>query len=374
MRLKLAVVLGVAWAAAIGTTAWAAVGNHFSPSETDVNVNKAISMLTSPDQTNRIPQAFGYDNDENVLYIAQIQQGSGHEVSGDLVVTKIDNSDTTNKLGYCLLKNFGHGAALGVEPFSGSTASPKNAWIWVEVAPQPDSAGNAYGTKIARLVCVPGNTYTYDKANNRITQYNSAGNRVDTTARFFDLAPGSTKVSATYDATSDRVAVRALVSGVWKYSVFSRTAIVPASVPLTTYGTQVTVSPTNLAVANLQAPAGGEHQSGLSFQGYTLYGDWIYTLVGNPYNPPDDTDKNLTAISAFSIDGAYKYVAKTPLDEYAYASSVGSAGNYFEPEGMAIRVLASGPRLRWGLAVYDSSSNRRLATFEKQTLYAPTHA
>lgn len=357
----------------IGTqTAWATSGTHFSPSESDVRTNYPTQMGAVT-----VPQAFGYDNSQNVLYTAQVTEGSGNKENGNLTLTKIDNATTTHRYGTCLLYNFGHGVALGVEPFAGSTASPKNAWIWIEVAaPVAEPNHSAFGKKIARLVFVNGHSYTYDRANNRIIERNAAKEQIDTTARIFDLAPGADQESVSLDPVNDRLVVRARISDSYQYRVFNRTDVVPSSIQATPYGNQVSVSPTNLAAANLRAPAAGEWVKGRSFQGYAMYGDWIYTIVGNAYDPTkeDLRDKTGTTITAFSTDGTLQYSAKTPLNEFDFATDQNSEKDFFEPEGLAIRQLSSGAvRLRWGLAV-DGGKYKKLAIFEKQTLYPATHS
>ena len=91
-----------------------------------------------------IMQSFAWDDTRQEIYFVQVEAGSK---SGDLVVTR--TTATGRHLGWMALRGFGHGVAIGVEPYKGAV------YLWTESKADPKSG---FGTRIARFKFVNGKT------------------------------------------------------------------------------------------------------------------------------------------------------------------------------------------------------------------------
>ena len=257
--------------------------------------------------------------------------------------------------------DFGHGTSLGVEPVQRDAArrncpaKPADAYLWLEVDSQPNSEGRGCGKKLARIRYHSGWTYTY--SDGAITVSDGRGKPVDGDARVFDPLSGATMVSPVYDPSTDQVLVHYFRDHTWTYALFDRP-------DLLTQGDEAT----DLLAPGLAAPSPSEPDKTKKeyFQGVAFSGDWIYTLVGY-------RDRAITRITAFKTDGTS--VSSAVVAAAVHQKLTRTYGTY-EPEGMAVRILADGtPRLRWGMSVGKSGIskgrfNRKLVIFEKAALRA----
>lgn len=300
-----------------------------------------------------VAQSFGYDDSANVLYTAQVDSTKNAEKQGDVLITKICNARTSKKYGVIHLKGFGHGTSIGVEPYRSGAARTNcgahapDAYLWVEVDSAPNQDGRGCGRKLARILFRAGRSYSY--ADGRISVTDAKGRPSPTPARVFDPVPGATQLAPSYDPTSDRLLLHYLRGQDWHYSLFDRADILDDKTPAD-------------LIAPLTAPAGSEPDRGKQeyFQGFAFHGAWIYTLVGY-------RDRPITRITAFRTDGSSARSATVPASLHRMLASRYAT---YEPEGMALRVLADGSvRLRWGLSVGKAgiskgTFNRKLTIYE----------
>ena len=216
------------------------------------------------------------------------------------------------------LKGFGHGVSIGVEPVG--TAS----YLWVEVDP-PAGADSARGTQLARFKFVSGTTLT--NTSSSLTKYKPVS--------------GSTKVTATIDPINNRLAMRYYKSG-WRIAVYDL-----ADVKARRYDKRL--------VDIAQPSQGGE-----TFQGYALYGQYLYTLYGEAYSASNPPPGN-TMLSAIDLNSGKRVAGPTRTE-------AGRSLEFREPEGLAIFRTAGGEmRLFIGFAS-QGRGDRRSNLFYKNVL------
>lgn len=272
----------------------------------------------------RILQSFGFDNTNKHLYTAQLVQGgrvlpgesractaAERSTNGDLCITRLDWRGSI--IGRMYLKGFGHGVSIGVEP-SGSSA-----YLWTETDSVPDSQNTGYGTKIARFKFANGAVLQPDSS--QVTR--------------FDPVPGSDHNTAAVDPVNNRLIVRHRLDGAWKYHLYD----------LATFRTG-TFTP----LAAIAQPA---VLTGVTFQGYTSLGQYLYTLDGTAYTY--DADGNRTSTSntyLTSVDWNTGTVHERRL------SKAGESLFYREPEGLAVQIPdtanPAAARLHIGLGSMES--------------------
>lgn len=351
LGIAMSLTLGLVEPAPVTAAPLAVAGPPALPSGADHQVNAAFRLGGKT-----VAQSFAYDNTTNLIYTAQVDSNRNAEKQGDLLITRICNSGTSRQFGTIHLRDFGHGTSLGVEPVQRDAArrncpaKPADAYLWLEVDSQPNSEGRGCGKKLARIRYHSGWTYTY--SDGAITVSDGRGKPVDGDARVFDPLSGATMVSPVYDPSTDQVLVHYFRDHTWTYALFDRS-------DLLTHGDEAT----DLLAPGLAAPSPSEPDKTKKeyFQGVAFSGDWIYTLVGY-------RDRAITRITAFKTDGTS--VSSAVVSAAVHQKLTRTYGTY-EPEGMAVRILADGtPRLRWGMSVGKSGIskgrfNRKLVIFEK---------
>lgn len=247
-------------------------------------------------ESHHVMQGFAFDNANRRLFIVQAQNGTSGD---DLCVNQV--SFTGEVLGSMHLDGAGHGVSIGVEAVG--TAS----YIWMECDADGTGTG-ARGTALARFKFVDGGTPAVKK-----------------------FLTGSKTITCATDPVNKRIAVRRSEGGKMYYSVYplASAAAGDFSTPLA-YFPQPALSTT-----------------AVTFQGYTIYGQYLYTLDGEGHADSADIDSYVTRIDM--ITGTVKSRAFT---------QAGSTLVYREPEGMAVYRTADGEtRLFLGFGSRSSLDN-----------------
>ncbi|MEV6872028.1 teichoic acid biosynthesis protein C [Amycolatopsis sp. NPDC051128] len=247
-------------------------------------------------ESHHVMQGFAFDNVNRRLFVVQAQNGTSGD---DLCVNQLSFSGEL--LGSMHLAHAGHGVSLGVEPVG--TAS----YIWME-CDADGTTGDARGTALARFKFVDGGTPSVKK-----------------------FLTGSRTITCATDPVYKRIAVRRSEGGKMYYSVY----------PLA-----------SAAAGDFSAPLAHFPQPALStssvvFQGYTILGNYLYTLDGSGHADAADIDSYVTRIDMTTGEVKSRELTKA-----------GSTLVYREPEGMAIYRTADGEtRLFLGFGSRSSLDN-----------------
>jgi hypothetical protein len=192
--------------------------------------------------------------------------------------------------------NAGHGVSIGVEPVG------KDSYLWVETdSHKNDDDGR--GTALLRFKFVDGKTPSGTKF----------------------LTKSSTITAAT-DPINGRIAIRRKEGGKFIFRLYTLAAAAKGdfSKPL----------------AKFTQPALGSGSP--TFQGYTIFGQYLYTLDGNGQHNPDNINSYVTRIDM-----------KTGKLEDRALTKAGNSLIFREPEGMAVYTSGSETRLCIGLGSHD---------------------
>jgi hypothetical protein len=247
-------------------------------------------------ESHHVMQGFAFDNVNRRLFIVQAQNGTSGD---DLCVSQVSFSGEL--LGSMHLAHAGHGVSIGVEAVG--TAS----YIWME-CDADGTTTDARGTALARFKFVNGGTPSMKK-----------------------FLAGSKTITCATDPVYERIAVRRSEGGKMYYSVY----------PLA-----------SAAAGDFSAPLAHFPQPALSttsvvFQGYTILGNYLYTLDGSGHDDAADIDSYVTRIDMTT--GEVKSRSFT---------QAGSTLVYREPEGMAVYRTADGEtRLFLGFGSRSSLDN-----------------
>lgn len=266
-----------------------------------------------------VMQSFTFDNVNHRLFTAQLTDDTDSAKNGNLTISRLDFSG--NVQDHMYLKGFGHGVSIGVEP-SGSTS-----YLWTETDGAPGmSDGTARGTQLARFAYKAGATYT------------------NTSSQLTKRKPiAGTEQTPAVDPINNRLAVRYLdPSKKYRYVVF----------PLSAAAAGDFSSP----LANLPQPSGLG-----TFQGYTLYGSYLYLFTGTYYSDtnPDPGNAKITSVNINT--GAIK--------QNLVLTKAGESLTYREPEGLAIyRTTGGETRLFLGFASNTTPDARKANIFYKNAL------
>ncbi|MWA07562.1 teichoic acid biosynthesis protein C [Actinomadura sp. LD22] len=272
-------------------------------------------------QDGTVMQAFGFDSVNKRLYVAQVSGASGSDARGDLTVTQLDFSG--KKLGYMHLKGFGHGVSIGVEP-SGSSAY---LWTETDAVKYTDSDGKVTtrGKNIGRFKFV--NKGTVTNSSSGLTKYTPVS--------------GQSNVTPAIDPINNRIAMRYKKDGKFRIAVWKLSDLKARN-----YGARL---------VDIAQPATVKQD----FQGYTLYGRYLYLFNGTAYSASNPKPGN-SYISAVDLNTG-KLVGKPVFTQ------AGSTLSYREPEGLAI--YKAGTQLRLFLGFASGSSGARQANlFYKKDL------
>lgn len=260
-------------------------------------------------ESHHVMQGFTFDNVNRRLFVVQIRNGSSGD---DLCVNQLDFDG--NRVGAMHLDGAGHGVSIGVE------AVGADSYIWMEC--DSDGTGDSgRGTALARFKFVNGGTPSVRK-----------------------FLTGSKTITCATDPVNDRIVVRRNENGTTHYSLYAL-----ADAAAGDFGSPL---------AHFAQPALGP-----VFQGYAIYGQYLYTLDGSGHDDPADIDS---------------YVSRIDMNTGAVVSraltKAGSTLIYREPEGMAVyRTVAGETRLFLGFASRDSLDgvDRYANLFYKNALVSP---
>ncbi|HEY7593846.1 MAG TPA: teichoic acid biosynthesis protein C [Actinophytocola sp.] len=261
-------------------------------------------------ESHHVMQGFTFDNVNRRLFVVQTQNGSSGD---DLCVNQLDFAG--NQVGSMHLDSAGHGVSIGVEPVG------TDSYIWMEC--DSDGTGpTARGTALARFKFVNGGTPSVRK-----------------------FLTGSDTITCATDPVNERIVVRRKEGGVMHYSLYSLA---------------------DAAAGDFGSPLVhfAEPPLGPVFQGYAIYGQYLYTLDGSGHEDPADIDSYVTRIDM-----------NTGAQEDRFLTHAGSTLVYREPEGMAVyRTVAGETRLFLGFGSRDDGIgelNRYANIFYKNVLVSP---
>jgi len=296
-------------------------------------------------------QSFAFDNVNNLVYVAQVagacsisydqstswKTASGsypvsaslsmamadNEAAGNLAITQLPMSGAPpNPPHSMFLLGFGHGVAIGVEPQASQT------YIWVECQSQPPANGDGFGNKVARVPFTPGAVFQASSSDLELYDPITIQNGY------------ITGYSCALDTQNGLLALR------YTENVYNQDP--PPDVISTKYVSAYSWSSTDgpdfsAALATIQQPPVIEATDLDVFQGWTLYGSWVYML---------DWDKSTSPYTIYttSIDingddnpnGGGTYHLRT-------SSSADVDADPREPEGMAIYLIPTSPTLCFGI-------------------------
>ncbi|GAA0970493.1 hypothetical protein [Actinocorallia libanotica] len=258
-----------------------------------------------------IMQSFAWDNTRQEIYFVQVKAGS---TTGDLIVTR--TTATGRHLGWMVLRGFGHGVAIGVEPYKGAV------YLWTESKANPKSG---FGTRIAR----------FKFANGKTIKPASAGVQ-DRTPKLPNLKKNP---QPAIDPLYDRLFVRFRDGS-------SRPRVAVFSLADARAG--------RLGPANVLAErALPDHPAASPNQGFTGLGQYAYLLSGA--QSKDDTLLHWVDLRSDRRGRFHTRAGKSLLTDKR------------EPEGIAIQLASGRPRLVFGFSS-GSSPHRRTSLFYKSTL------
>jgi hypothetical protein len=255
-----------------------------------------------------IMQSFAFDQANGRMYFAQLKDGGSGD---DLCITQ---TDLTGKVtGHMYHNNAGHGVSIGVESVG------KDSYLWVETdSSKNDDSGR--GTALLRFKFVNGKTPSGKK--------------------YFT---GSSTITAATDPLNDRIVIRRSESGKMTYRLYSLAAAAKGdfSKPLAKF-TQPSLS-----------------SKSVTFQGYTIFGQYLYTMDGTGHDDADDINSYVTRIDM-----------KTGKVDDRALTKAGNSLIFREPEGLAVYKSGSETRLCMGFGSHDKvgGSNRLANVYFKNVL------
>jgi hypothetical protein len=242
-------------------------------------------------EAHRIMQSFAFDNVNQRLFVAQLQNNTSGD---DLCISELDLQG--NLLGWMHLDGVGHGVSIGVE------AVGTRSFLWTETRSNASHSGGR-GTALQRFEFVSGSS------------------PVD--AQTF--LPGSAVITCAVDQLHSRLLVRRFVDRRMQLSVHDLAAA---------------------ARGDFSDPLSRVSMPGVAgvFQGYALYGDHAYVLTGRGHHDQRNMDSRLSCID----------VRTGRLVQNGVRTRAGESLLWREPEGMAVHRTPDGrTRLCFGLASHD---------------------
>ncbi|MEU6714015.1 hypothetical protein ABZ897_21310 [Nonomuraea sp. NPDC046802] len=267
---------------------------------------------------NWVMQSFAYDNVHQHLYFAQVNsQNSDSANVGDLWITKTDTAG--NQLGSMALHNFGHGVSIAVEPHNGSV------YLWTEWM----SSSSGFGTKIGRFAFTDG--AVLEKTSSAIQ----------------DRTPsiGDTMINPqpSIDPSTERLLVR-----------YKTGTDLPRIVAFNLADARAGRLASENRLAERALPSRGAWGADNPFQGFTAYGRYVYLLEGRAGGP--------SYITVVDLNGSGQ---STVVDKWTTAAGQSLPGR--EPQGMAVWMHSTGPRLAFGFHS-NTGGVRQASVFYKDQL------
>jgi hypothetical protein len=261
-------------------------------------------------ETHHAMQGMAYDNVNRRLYIAQIRNGSDGD---DLCINQLSIEGATT--GYMHVSNAGHGVSIGVEPVGSAS------YLWME-SDSSEHSDDGRGTALARFKFVNGGSPS-------------------SVQKFLT---GSKTITCATDPVNKRLLVRRNEGGTMYYSLFS---LADAAAGRFT-----------APLAHFAQPTLGN--GSVTFQGYTVLGNYLYTLDGTGHEDAADINSYVTATDMNTGKVVQRSLTKA-----------GETLLYREPEGMMVyKTVGDNLRLCFGFASRPSmsSSTRYASVYFKDVL------
>lgn len=237
-------------------------------------------------------QGIAFDNRNRELYIVLARDGGSGD---DLCITRL--STTGEVTGAMHVNNAGHGVSIGVEPVGSDT------YIWME-SDSDHNDGSGRGTALQRFRFVSGASPA-------------------SVQKYF---VGSDTITCATDPINQRILIRRNESDGMTYRLYNLADRDPATGTFTN------------RLAKITQPRLGD--GSVTFQGYTVFGQYLYTLDGTGQSSASNINSYLTCIDL----NTGKVVERS-------LTKAGESLVYREPEGMAVYRNTDGEtRLYFGFA------------------------
>ncbi|WP_163508908.1 hypothetical protein [Fodinicola acaciae] len=265
-----------------------------------------------------VMQGFAFDSTNNHVYTAQVADtAAADEEAGNLTITRVDLADPHRTgAAWMLLKGFGHGASIAVEP------AGTGAYLWVEIdnkVKTSDGKKTGRGTRITRFRFSAGKTLTRS----------SAG------LPHYLPVTGAEQFTPGIDPVNNRLFVRCYRPAVKAFdiSVFDLTRARAGDFGAPIYRNVPMPTP----------KVAGTTTARLA-QGWAVLGRYGYYLTGRGEDASGHTSDPPRLLS-FDLEAGGAVVQDVPM-------TAGSGRKYREPEGLSIWLPAGGKpaRLAIGLA------------------------
>ncbi|MEP9385331.1 hypothetical protein [Nocardioides sp. KR10-350] len=252
----------------------------------------------------RVMQSLAFDSTNRRLFVAQLQPNKTRDADahGDLCINELDFHG--NWRGHMHINDCGHGVSFGVDAISGSPE------LWIEADVRTDDNGHGWGTRLIRVPYTAGETISSHDWGPK-----------------YQPVLGADHITCATDSYHRRMVVRYLEDGAFHYGLYDIESMLATSSDPVPGSGAVSVHP------HIRQPAGLG-----TFQGYTVYGDYLYLLTG------DSGEDNARVYSVDLRTGE-------TIQSAATHAGVKRLVNNREPEGLAVYVTAAGtPRLFLGFA------------------------
>ncbi|MBB6565901.1 teichoic acid biosynthesis protein C [Kribbella sandramycini] len=261
----------------------------------------------------RVMQSFAFDTPNNRLFTGQLRSETAAN-SGDITLSQLDFAG--NVLGHMYLTGFGHAVSIGAEAV-GSTS-----YIWTETDVDTD---DGRGRQITRFPWQNGKTHTTSS----VTKWKPIA--------------GAANCTPAVDQRFGRVGIRHRRSNGMHINIYSLAA--------------ARTGDFSTVLASFKQPA---LTPGVDFQGWTLYGSYVYFWEGEAYpGDPDETKAN-------SKLWCYDINAGQLVD--SFLTLAGKSLTYREAEGIAVYGSTDATaRLYFGFAS-GLEGDRRANLFYRNTL------
>ncbi|TCC16245.1 teichoic acid biosynthesis protein C [Kribbella speibonae] len=237
---------------------------------------------SKPLQDVTVMQSFAFDTPNNRLFTGQVRAGSSAN-SGNLTLTQL-SIDTGANLGHMYLTGFGHAVSIGAEAVGSTT------YIWTET--DVDTT-NGRGRQITRFPWQNGATLT----STSVTKWKPVAN--------------GTVFTPAVDQRYGRLGVRYALSDGMHINVYSLAA--------------ARAGDFSTVLASFKQPA---LTTGVAFQGWALYGSYVYLWEGNAYPGSPNQDDATSKLWCYDIN------AGQLVD--SFRTLAGWSLTYREAEGMAV--------------------------------------
>jgi hypothetical protein len=290
------------------------------------------ALLHTPLYGPNAMQSFAFEEQGRNIYVLQTVHGDGPKHDGDMWVNRIDYGGKL--LDHMRLDGFGHGAAMGL------TRAGSQVSLWVESESRPNSDGEGFGTRVARVIYKAGAT---------VKSGSSAA--VDVTP---PQAAGKSPRASIDPVTGNLIVRYGIKSGTYGFlSLPTADALAHRWGGVKLLGTTPS--------AGVARPSG---DGSVTSQGYALAGTTAYLYYGDSYKhvaKPGDT-----YIRAVPLNPA-----KAVSGRIGYSYSLKDL-DFREPEGIAVQVNGGRPRLVFGFAEEPpGGGTQRLANFSYKEKFTP---